>query len=461
MTTWEEFEKDLSDFNRQMDEKNERKLRETIARRQAELRAETGHPPATAAPAAPEIDLRDRYLKEYPHTCYGHAVGFRRCENGLWQPLSLTDLRAEIHRVAEHARGLHPSARLVGQVIELLRLSTATVDAQWQHEPQLIPFVNGVLDPFTLRFSPHQPQFYFTNAVLPYRYDPHAQCPVWLRFLQSRVPEAASFLAEFAGLCLTPAMQFESALWLHGPPGSGKSTFLHGLGLMLGPRAGPLSLADLQAARFDARELDGKTLLLAPEHADLDLNSVDRLNSFISGEDTAFQAPYGQRQHVRPMAKLACAFVRLPRLRDLASGLFRRVLIVPFPPLPPEQQDPSLKDQLTDEADGLFNWALGGLSDLLARGHFDPPPAVRAAALAFQQANDVPAEFLIECCERAPEKSAPAAPLYLAYHAWCLKNGYKPVARNKLALDWQRLGLQPVQIKGHNHWRGIGLNPYL
>ena len=58
------------------------------------------------------------------------------------------------------------------------------------------------------------------------------------------MPKAASFLQEFAGYCLTTDTAHEIAVWLHGPPGSGESTFIEGLKGMLGPRAGLLGLAD-------------------------------------------------------------------------------------------------------------------------------------------------------------------------------------------------------------------------
>jgi hypothetical protein len=150
MTTWEEFEKDLSDFNRQMDEKNERKLRETIARRQAEARAETGRPPAPALgppPSPVELDLRDRFLKTYLHTAYGQGE-FHRYDGGLWHPLPLAQVRAEVFGLAERVRrdGLHLNSRLINAVVELLRLSTAVDDASWEHEPHLLPLANGVYD---------------------------------------------------------------------------------------------------------------------------------------------------------------------------------------------------------------------------------------------------------------------------------------------------------------------------
>jgi hypothetical protein len=70
---------------------------------------------------------------------------------------------------------------------------------------------------------------------------------------------------------------------------------------------------------------------------------------------------------------------------------------------------------------------------------------------------DLPAEFLAECCELAPDRRAPAAQLYAAYAAWSRAKGHRPPASKALARDWRRLGLRSRRFFGYHVWRGARL----
>ncbi len=118
---------------------------------------------------------------------------------------------------------------------------------KWDANPDLLP--NGVLKISNRELLPHSPNYYFTTW-LPYHYDPQAECPTYLSVLERAIPDEMEFFQEFAGYALTSDTRHEIAIWLVGPPASGKSTALLGLETMLGPRAGTLGLKEIERSRF-------------------------------------------------------------------------------------------------------------------------------------------------------------------------------------------------------------------
>src|SRR5215210_1331569 len=201
---------------------------------------------AAGKPSPPTHDeLRDRWIEGNPH--HAHGLGeWRRYEAGTWPAVSETSVKGEISSIIEAAKpeGIKPTASILASVTELTRIKVFVPDERWDAYPDIIVCKNGALRISSGELAKHQPRHYATSAV-PYEYDPDARPAIWDYFIQNTVPAAANFLQEFAGYALTTEMTHELAVWLFGPPGSGKSTFIAGLQAMLGHRAGILGLADL------------------------------------------------------------------------------------------------------------------------------------------------------------------------------------------------------------------------
>ena len=147
------------------------------------------------------------------------------------------------------------------------------------------------------RSSFSQPRYHVASS---------AKAPAWERFLREVAgEEVAPFLQEFAGYALTTDTSHELALWLYGPPGDGRSTFLAGLGAMLGPRAGLLGLSEIQRNRFALADIPGKTLLTATEQPTGYLRTSHVLNALISGEPIQVEKKYRDPFVLVPRAKIA------------------------------------------------------------------------------------------------------------------------------------------------------------
>lgn len=414
------------------------------------------NPDNKSKPTAPTHDeLRDRYVDEDENCSYGLGE-WRHYKEGIWPAVPELTIKRSICEVIEAAKpeGIKPTNSLLSSVTELTRVKVAIPDDHWDSDPDILVCNNGALRISTRGLGSHRREHYATSAV-PYNFDPKATPAVWYYFLDNTVPGATTFLQEFAGYALTTNMAHELALWLFGPPGSGKSTFLAGLQAMLGHRAGLLGLAEIERNRFALADLPGKTLVVASEQPSSYLASTNVLNQIISGEPLQVERKYQDPMTVVPRCKIAWAMNELPRVADANSGLFRRVKVVKFPALPSDERDPEIKRVIEEEGAGILNWALEGLARLEGRGHFDVPAGVEEATTQFRENNDVPALFVADRCVEAPDAREKASTLYSEYRQWCEDNGHRPQSSTRLADDWQRLGFERKRIKGSSYYQGV------
>ena len=458
-----------SDYRHRTIGKALRELRETYTPRREKARAsdpddsrnsetpsDSGNPDKSNKPTTPTHDeLRDRYIEEDENCTYGLGE-WRRYTNGIWPIVPELTIKQNICGVIEAAKpeGIKPTNSLLSSVTELTRVKVSIPDEAWDADPDIIVCKNGALRISTRELGAHRRGHYASSAV-PYGYDPKATPVVWHYFLNNIVPAAKAFLQEFAGYALTTDMVHELALWLFGPPGSGKSTFLAGLQAMLGHRAGLLGLAEIERNRFALADLPGKTLVVASEQPSSYLASTNVLNQIISGEPLQVERKYRDPITIVPRCKIAWAMNELPRVADANSGLFRRVKVVKFPVLPPDERDPEIKRDIEGEGAGILNWALEGLERLRARGRFEIPADVEEATTQFRENNDVPALFVADRCIVDADAREKGGVLYSEYRQWCEDNGHRAQSSTRLADDWQRLGFERKRIKGSSYYQGV------
>ena len=407
-----------------------------------------------------EASLLDRWIKEHPQTVYSAGEFWRYGGQGIWPRVEAGKVKAEVHALADRVTqdGAKFTNRLVNAVFGLVCSSPSVYrDADiWDTDPHILVFQNGVFHLPSQMFREHSPADYATTA-LPYGFDPDADAPAWRCFLTALNPDVIPFLQEFAGYCLTTDTGHELAAWLYGKPGGGKSTYIEGLRAMLGPKAANLSLRDIERSRFGLAGIRGKTLLVASESPTDYITTSDILNSLISGETIRVEQKHRDAYDMTPRAKICWAMNSYPRIGDPNDGLFRRVKVVTFEPIPEADRDPEIKETIRTEGAGILVWALKGLARLRARGRFAIPEAVRDATSHFQAANDVPALFASECCIRGTDYRVTGQALYDAYRNWCERNGHRPLASNKARAEWERLGFTHHRATEAVFYLGVGL----
>jgi len=420
--------------------------------------------PAVGRSKAPDdSELAARWIMYNRQSAWGLG-DFRKYKDGIWPPIDKDVIRKEIKAVLEKARpeGIRPSQGLLSSVVELARIEIAIETSRWDAHPDFLPCRNGVLDIPTKTLLPHTPDIYATSR-LEFDYDPSADCPSFKQALL-QIPDAIGFLQEFAGYALTPDVSHETAVWLQGTPGSGKSTILEGLQAMLGPRSGILGLADIERSRFALSQLPGKTLVVSAEQPDNYIGASHILNALISGEPIRIEEKFKEAMIINPKVKVIWAMNNLPRVNDANNGIMRRVKVIKFPPLTDAQRDPNLKEQIKLEGAGILNWALEGLARLRTRKRFLIPQSVEDATKEFKERNDIPSIFLDEIGARIdpldPHCRTQSQFLYDQYADWCRRNNHKPMSSTKMAEEWKRLGFERERTGVGTYWVGVEISSF-
>ena len=404
-----------------------------------------------------QIDLANRYIAREPDVAYG-VGSWRRYGQGVWAEIDVVEVEKGVLGVLKEAipEGITPSSVLLSSVVNLLRVEVHIPSYMWaDSERGIIVCQNGTLEIGGRNFREHRRDDYALFSVA-FDYDPDAKAEIWEAAFKERLGDSWTFLQEYAGYSLTTRTDLEASAFLVGPPGCGKSTFIEGLETVAGDQAGTLSLSDIERSHYALSNIPGKTLLTATEAPNAYLKSTAILDAIVSGEMIQIEKKYQHPERVRPVAKILWAMNELPQIRNPNAGIFRRAQIVPFPEVE-RRRNPLVKEFIKSEGAGILNWALDGLDRLNAQRWFSISDDMSEATEGFKAGNDIPQTFVDECCKVEPDVREESNLLYTKYREWCLDNGYKPLASNRMKVEWERLGFKHKKIRGRPYYDGVQL----
>jgi len=318
--------------------------------------------------------------------------------------------------------------------------------------PNCIALQNGILDVDRLLarrddfWTEHTPEW-FSPIVLPYPFDPDADCPTWKRTLWENMEgdqECLDLMQEIAGYCLLHDTSLQKFFFLHGDGGSGKSVYCAGLVAMLGTdNVSHVRLEDF-SNRFSLYGTLGKLANIITEVGEIDKIEEGVLKGYTVGDRMAFDRKGKAPVEASPTARLILAANSRPRFTDRTYGLWRRMILLPFNRRIPEEKQVKKMDEWQwwwrkGECPGVFNWALGGLVQLRKQGRFTLPKICREAIEEYRMEIDPARAFLLENCEGNTQANVGVDDLYHAYAGWCKKSNYRPLGKAEFGKSVKRL----------------------
>jgi putative DNA primase/helicase len=418
---------------------------------------------AASSSARSHLRLVNRFLKQYPDTCFSLGE-WRRYADGIWSVVPELAIKRECLRICDkYGDDLPITNTVVSSVCNLAQAEVFLPDETFDSNTDLITFKDRTLVVSTGEIRRHSPTDYVTSK-LPFAYDPTAESAPWLQSHGATNPEYLPFLQDFAGLCLTPETKYELGVWHWGDSGSGKSTFIAGLEAMLGTRCCTLGLAELDRSPFALSELPGKTLAVSTEQPAINVRCFHTLNQIISGEPIKWERKYRHAETLRPHVKLMWAMNELPVVSSAGVGIFRRIVPVPWEKV--AEPNPDIKKAVEAAGQAVFNWAYEGLKRLNERGRFDIPTALLDEREAYRVQNDVPFMYLSEVYDRVDELDDDGhyvkiqfTDIYKNFRNWCRRNSYKPMSGTAFARDLKRLGVGQTDINGCSFYLGLKPKP--
>jgi P4 family phage/plasmid primase-like protien len=276
---------------------------------------------------------------------------------------------------------------------------------------------------------------HFSEVVLPYRFDPTAECPLWEQTLGEIFPSDGEndhrieVLQEFMGWCLPDVdMRYERFLILVGPGANGKSTIMKVWRELLGPdNVSHVPLEELES-EFRLMQMDGKLANMAADMNYVGRVAEGRLKELVSGDAIQVNRKHKAPITMVPTAKLIFACNQLPQFADRSDGIWRRLIVIPFQQqFAGEEIDRDRACRLREERPGIFNWALEGARRLNRQGDFTRCRVCARLAQHHRRNSDPFRLFVAERTQRGPDQLPwPQSAAYTAYREFCEDNGRKP-----------------------------------
>lgn len=314
--------------------------------------------------------------------------------------------------------------------------------AQFDTDTWSLNCANGIVDLRTGILRPHSPKDHCTLSTETH-YSDLPPNPLWQTFLEKVLPDpdVRSFVQIAVGSSLTGKPTEERFLFMHGPAATGKSTFLAALRGALGSYYKTANFETFlkkanagSGPRPDLACLQGARIVVASEADDNRRFAAGLLKNITGGEEIRVRNIYEQEFAFVPSFTLWLASNSRPAISAEDSGLWRRVVEVPFNiAIPEEERDPHLKQSLVETRhcqETVLRWAVEGCLRWQKEG-FKLPAQVRAAVADYHADSDDISNFLSECCERVSGEQTLMKDVHDNYVHWCIREGVTPKSNRK------------------------------
>ncbi len=373
-------------------------------------------------------------------------------------------------RKSEAAERLSAVLRVARSLQDVVVKATA-----FDTDPWILNVENGILDLRSGDLKSHA-RGAMCSALAPVRFVPGARHEVLDRYLKVASggdAEFEAFLQRAVGYSLTGDAGAESLFLLLGPGGSGKTTLVEAIKDMMGDYAATMSAKTIVEKRSesghssDIARLLGKRLVITSEIKKGKRLDAELVKSLTGGERIVARQIYEADAEFSPQAKFWVAANHTPAVDNDDSGMWRRLLRLPFDkPIPEADRDPAIKATLRNDPaarSALLAWGLQGCLDWQSRGKgrqgLAVPARVLEATKEYQEEQDPLRDFLDECCE-LKNGTAPVSSVRRAYADYCRACGVHPMPPHELNRRLELRGCQRTVEKDKDRkcykaWNGI------
>ena len=365
--------------------------------------------------------------------------------DSLWKNVVAVkdDVLHEVHKqIIQFARN-SSNARGLRDMVDLARSEPAiavTLDVL-DSAPWLLNVENGTVDLRAGTLQEHRQDDYLTKMA-PVQFDPAAQCPQWIAFLDTVMAGDASlvaYLQRLVGVSLTGQTTEHILPVLYGTGANGKSVFLSTIRRLLGGNYAMKAARDMLLARSSnahptaLADLFGKRFVACIE-TEAGSRLAESLVKELSGGDR-IRARHMRQDYweFEPTHKIWLAVNHKPVIQGTDHGIWRRIKLIPFSvTIADEDQDHELPDKLADELPGILNWAIAGCLSWQKNGLVDPS-AVKAATADYRSSMDTLSEFISDRCVTGADRTVRLSAIHDALKAWSDEHDEHPITSRALA----------------------------
>lgn len=323
--------------------------------------------------------LADKFQKANPNLYYNpvQKVFYNYSDElFIWLPLTDESLKSKILRWIEKTHPKDFTKFLPHNTTDiLLLLQRREIDITKLKEALskngfLLPFKNGVLNCQTLELKPHSKELYSTHIIsvdynpeLPLKGTPMAD---FLASLVDNNSYALNVLRACLYLIFTNTTNFQIALYIYGPGGTGKSTFTNLLLYLFGTSASLSTSLSMISSRFGGNLLRNKVLLIINELPLLLGSEPTILKTIIGNDAITGEEKYKTATQFIPRLFVIITSNTLWNLKNMTSAMGRRFIYLPFTNKPFNKNNDLFNfngeglatGELVPQLPALIHWAL-------------------------------------------------------------------------------------------------------
>lgn len=298
-------------------------------------------------------------------------------------------------------------------------------------DPMLLNVENGTIDLTTGHLRPHDPKDLISKMAA-VTFDPAAECPHWLAFLDQIFEgdaERIAYIQKAFGYSLSGKTSERIVLFLYGSGKNGKSTLVNVVATIMADYHHKTPVETIMAKRNDGgipndiAALKGARFVTASETEENRRLNVAKVKDMSGNEVLTARFLHGEFFNFRPQFKLWLSTNHKPIIPGNDRAMFDRCKLVPFDyRVPDDEIDPDIEQKLLAEAPGILNWLLAGCL-AWQRDGLRAPDSVVEAIEQYRAEMDQVGVFIADRCVVGANYRATSAALYAAYKAWCEVNG--------------------------------------
>ncbi len=318
-------------------------------------------------------------------------------KDGIYTP-NEDILKRDIRIMLEEQSTTH----FIKEIIDAIKDLTAIDRNNFEVNPDLINFNNGVFDIKTGELKGHDPKYLFLTKF-PINYDKDARFPKIKKFLsQTLSPEDILIIQEWFGYVLYRVYFLKKAIIFVGEGDTGKTTLLNLLIKFIGiENVSGVSLQKISSDKFAAAHFHNKHVNIYDDLSSNDVNDNGAFKIATGGGLITGERKFGDQFQFQNYSKLTFACNEIPDVKNVGDeAYFSRWIIVHFRN-EVAKPDKFLITKITKEQElsGLLNFALKGLKRLIKKHDFSYSKESHEIKTEMQLAGSVLANFAKDCLE--------------------------------------------------------------
>lgn len=267
------------------------------------------------------------------------------------------------------------------------------------------------------------------------------------------------YVQQIVGMAAVGRVYMEALIIAYGEGSNGKSTFWNTIARVLGTYSGNMSADALTVGckrnvKPELAEAKGKRLLIASE-----LEEGVRLNTSIIKQLCSTDEIFAEKKYKDPFSftpshTLVLYTNHLPKVGAMDSGIWRRLIVIPFnAKITGGGDQKNYADHLVENAAPFITaWIIEGAKKA-AEKHFriPLPQCVEDAINKYKSDNDWLGHFLSECCERGNGYEVGSGKFYSEYRAYCVRVGDFTRSTTEFYNAVEQAGFKRMKKK-HSMW---------